>query len=143
MRNDLSLADACNGLMYRTLRAATKHTGEQKRHGKPVNAHQEVRFQLAEMFTLLQTAGLLNRRARWMLESGHHDAGTVIGCARVFGAENAERVASSAMQVTAGSGYVKGSAMEQAFRDAKGLALAGTSVELSRMAIADELLERY
>ncbi|NOZ02133.1 MAG: hypothetical protein GXP54_09625, partial [Deltaproteobacteria bacterium] len=143
LRYDLCLADACAGLMHRALKDAAAFAGARTRGARAVISHQEVRFKLAEMLTLMQTCELLNQRARWMLDTGDHEAATLVGCARVFGAENAERVASDAMQITAGSGYVKGGVSERAYRDAKGLALAGTSVELSRMAIADELLERY
>jgi len=49
----------------------------------------------------------------------------------------------TALQVTAGQGYISGTVAECAYRDAKGMAMAGTTVETARMAIADELLERY
>jgi alkylation response protein AidB-like acyl-CoA dehydrogenase len=51
-------------------------------------------------------------------------------------------VASACLQVTGGEGYRRGSVAERAYRDAKGLTLAGTTVEVARMAIADELLAR-
>lgn len=143
LRNDLSLADACTGLMYRVLQWSAAHAGVHKRQGKPVIVHQEVRFKLAEMLTLMQTAELLCRRARWMVHTGNFEAATLVHSARVFTAENAERVASAALQVTAGQGYRSGSVAECAYRDAKGMAMAGTTVETARMAIADELLERY
>jgi alkylation response protein AidB-like acyl-CoA dehydrogenase len=41
-----------------------------------------------------------------------------------------------------GEGYRRGNAAERAYRDAKGLTLAGTTVEVARMAIADALLSR-
>ena len=47
------------------------------------------------------------------------------------------------MQVAAGEGYVAGSVFERAWRDAKGLAVAGTTLEVARMAVADDLLARY
>ena len=43
---------------------------------------------------------------------------------------------------TAGQGFVSGNPVEQAYRDAKYFGLAGTTSEVARMAIADEMLAR-
>ena len=64
----------------------------------------------------------------------------MVRCAKVFCAESAERAASAVLQVLGGEGYRRGSAAERAYRDAKGLALAGTTLEVARMAIADAVL---
>jgi alkylation response protein AidB-like acyl-CoA dehydrogenase len=66
----------------------------------------------------------------------------VVRCAKVFCAEAAERGAGACLQVMAGEGYRRGSPAERAWRDVKGLAFCGTTVEVARMAIADELLSR-
>jgi len=143
LRRDLFLADACAGLMHRTLKDSSRHANDRKRNGKPLMARQEVSFKLAEMLTLLQAAELLNNRARWMIRSDHFETNAVVLSARVFGAENAEKVAGAAMQITAGTGYIKGSVSECAYRDARGLCVSGTTIETARMEIADALLERY
>jgi len=41
------------------------------------------------------------------------------------------------------SGYLSGNVVEQAYRDAKYAALAGTTSEIARMSVADDLLSRY
>lgn len=140
---DLSIAVAACGLMDRALHAAKDHARLHRRGGKAVFSFQEVRFILAEMLTLSETAGLLTNRAAWALAAASPEARDLIRCAHTFAVENAERVAGMAMQITAAAGYRRGSVCERAYRDAKGLALAGTTVELSRMAIADEILERF
>jgi alkylation response protein AidB-like acyl-CoA dehydrogenase len=91
---------------------------------------------------LAQTAELLVHRAAWLVATGDRDADTVVRCAKVFGAENAERVAGGAMQILAGPGCVSGNEAERAWREARTLAVLGTTTELSRMAIADDLLAR-
>ncbi|MBW2219000.1 MAG: acyl-CoA dehydrogenase, partial [Deltaproteobacteria bacterium] len=55
----------------------------------------------------------------------------------VFLTESAEQVASSALQILAGSGYQTGNAAERAFRCSKYLQIAGTSTEISRVKIGD------
>ena len=67
----------------------------------------------------------------------------MVRCAKVFAAEASEKVASMAMQIMAGQGYLSGNIMERGYRDAKYAAVAGTTSERARMAIADDLLKRY
>lgn len=139
---DLSLAVAGAGLMRGVLRAANREAHARERGGRPVFSRQEVAFRLAEMTALAEAAELLCHRAAWMVESGDRAADTVVKCAKVFCTESAERVASAGLQITGGEGYRRGSAAERAYRDAKGLCLAGTTVEVARMEIADALLGR-
>jgi hypothetical protein len=139
---DLSLALAGAGLMRAVLRAATRHAHAHERGGRPVFSRQEVAFPLAEMAALAEAAELLCHRAAWMLETGDGQADTVVRCAKVFCTESAERVASAGLQVMGGEGYRRGSPAERAYRDAKGLCLAGTTVEVARMEIAEALLSR-
>ncbi|MBN1770871.1 MAG: acyl-CoA dehydrogenase [Deltaproteobacteria bacterium] len=139
---DLGLAIAGVGLMQRALGAAKDHAQSHARGGKPLVARQEVGFKLAELLTLTQTAELLVHRAAWMVGAGEAEAGILVRCAKVFCAESAEKVAGGAMQVLAGHGCLAGHEVERAWREAKTLALMGTTVERSRMAIADELLAR-
>lgn len=139
---DLILTEASVGLMLRTSALAKKHARTHERGGKPVFAHQEVRFKLAEMLTLTQASQLLAYRAGWMYSSSDVEAATLIHCAKVFAAEASERVANLAMQIMAGQGYIWGNVIEQGYREAKYAALAGTTSERARMAIARDLLER-
>jgi alkylation response protein AidB-like acyl-CoA dehydrogenase len=139
---DLSLAVAAAGLMRAALAAAKRQAHERQRGGRPLFARQEVAFQLAEVLALAEAAELLCHRAAWLVRTDGSEADTVVRCAKVFCCEAAERAAGAALQVMGGGGYRKGNAAERAWRDAKGLTLAGTTVEVARMAIADALLSR-
>jgi alkylation response protein AidB-like acyl-CoA dehydrogenase len=139
---DMVLALASVGVISRTLNAANDHARTYHRGAKPIYAHQEVRFKLADMFTLYQTSQLLCYRAAWFIASGDKEAGVLVGCAKVFCAEAAEKIAGLALQIMAGQGYVSGNTVERGYRDAKYAALAGTTSEISRMNIADDILRR-
>ncbi len=143
LTQDMVLTMASVGLMERTIVEAKQYSVRHQRGGKPIFAHQEIRFKLAEMLTLYQTAQLLSFRAAWMYSISDPEAETLIHCAKVFAAEASEKVAGMAMQIMAGRAYVMGNIMELAYRDAKYAALAGTTSEIARMAIADDLLRRY
>jgi alkylation response protein AidB-like acyl-CoA dehydrogenase len=140
---DLILAVASVGLMQRTTAAAKQHSGSHERGGKPIFAHQEIRFKLAEMLTLTQAAQLLTYRAAWMYANSDPETASLVRCAKVFAAEASEKVAGMAMQIMSGQGYVWGNVVERGYREAKYAALAGTTSEIARMSIADNLLSRY
>ncbi|MFH1090325.1 MAG: acyl-CoA dehydrogenase family protein, partial [Pseudomonadota bacterium] len=140
---DLVLSVASLGVIRRAHEAAHNHARSYHRGPRPIFAHQEVRFKLADTFTLYQTAQLLCYRAGWFYATGRREAEVLIGCAKVFAAEASEKAAGMAMQILAGQGYVSGNAVERGYREAKYAALAGTTSELARMAIADDILRRY
>jgi alkylation response protein AidB-like acyl-CoA dehydrogenase len=49
-------------------------------------------------------------------------------------------VASYALQILGGQGYISGNPAEEGYRESKYLQIAGTSSEISRMKIADNVL---
>lgn len=134
------LTAASLGQIQRSYDEALNYAKSHLSGGKPIIAYQEVGFKLAEMLTLLQTAQLLAYRAAWMTEAGDSEAGVLSHCAKVFCTESAEEVASHALQILGGQGYIRGNPAEGGYRDAKYLQIAGTSSEISRMKIADEVL---
>jgi alkylation response protein AidB-like acyl-CoA dehydrogenase len=131
------------GIMHATIIKAKQYAQSHRREGKPIFAHQEIRFKLAEMLTLYQSSQLLVFRAGWMISSKNPEASVMVKCAKVFASEASEKVAAMAMQILSGQGYVMGNFIERAFRDSKYAALAGTTSERARMQIADELLAQY
>ena len=137
---DQILTAAGLGQMKRSYDEAVNYAKAHLSGGKPIIAYQEVSFKLAEMLTLLQTARLLAYRAAWMMEAGDSEAGVLSHCAKVFCTESSEEVASHALQILGGQGYIRGNPAEGGYRDAKYLQIAGTSSEISRMKIADEVL---
>ncbi|RLE03264.1 MAG: hypothetical protein DRJ13_04690 [Bacteroidetes bacterium] len=137
---DQALTAASLGQIKRSFDTALDYAKNHKSGGKPIIAYQEVGFKLAEMLTLLQTAQLLAYRAAWMEETDDREASVLAHCAKVFCTESAEKVASHALQILGGQGYLTGNPAEEGYREAKYLQIAGTSSEISRMKIADELL---
>jgi alkylation response protein AidB-like acyl-CoA dehydrogenase len=129
------------GLMHRCYNTALHYAKNHTSGNKPIIAYQEVGFKLAEMLTLLQTAQLLAYRAAWMAETNNRETSVVAYCAKVFCAESAEEVASQALQILGGHGYIDGNPAEEGYRNAKYLQIAGTSTEISRMKIADGVLQ--
>jgi alkylation response protein AidB-like acyl-CoA dehydrogenase len=143
LMQDLILTVASVGLIHRVVAFTKAHADSHTRGGRPIFRFQEIRFKIAEMLTLYQTAQLLMYRAAWLYSVADPEAATVLHCAKVFSAETAEQVASMAMQILAGRGYLSGNPIERAYRDANLAGIAGTTCEIARMSIADDLLGRY
>lgn len=131
------------GLIERCYGTALPYAKQHKSGGKPIISYQEVGFKLAEIMTLEQTAQLLAMKAVWAQEADNSDAGALLGCAKVFCCEAAEKTASECLQIMGGAGYMKGNPVAESFQDAKYLTIAGVSSEVSRMMIADSVLAMY
>jgi len=140
---DLALIGIGLGLMKRSIDAAKKHARAHKTGGRPIVKYQEVSFKLAEVLTLYQTSQLLAYRAAWTMDSGSDEAGALVDCAKVFCAESAEQVASAALQILSTAGIVSPNPVEEAFRCAKVLQIAGTSSEIARVQVGDDTLARW
>lgn len=142
-RLNLITTTASLGIMIRAFRGAKKVAGESQEDLKPAMAYQEIRFKLAEMFSLLQTSQWLVYRAAWMLEAQAPEAETVAAAAKVFITEAAETVAREAMQITGQEGYLTGNEIEACYRDARFGPVAGETSECLRMRIAEDCLGKY
>ncbi|MFZ5867042.1 MAG: acyl-CoA dehydrogenase family protein [Thermodesulfobacteriota bacterium] len=140
---DLVLTVASVGLMHRVVYDTKDYAQSHLKGGKPIFRFQEIRFKLAEMLTMAQTAQLLAYRAGWLYSLGDKEAPTVMQCAKVFSSESAEQVTGLAMQIMAGQGYLWDNPIQRSYREAKYASIAGTTSEVARMAIADELIRRH
>jgi alkylation response protein AidB-like acyl-CoA dehydrogenase len=143
LMQDMALTMAAVGLLQRTVASTKDYAQSHLREGRPIFRHQEIRFKLADMVTLSQTAQLMAFRAGWLYSISDPEAAVLIRCTKVFAAEAAEQAASMAMQVSAGEGYLWDSPIQQAYRESKYSSIAGTTSEVARMFIADDLLKRY
>ncbi len=131
------------GLIERCYITALSYAKQHKSGGRPIISYQEIGFKLAEIMTLDQTAQLLAMKASWAQETNSRDTDALLGCAKVFCCEAAEKTASECLQIMGGAGYVKNNLVAESFQDAKYLTIAGVSSEISRMMIADAVLEMY
>ena len=106
---------------------AVKHAKERKQFGKALVEFQAMQFQLAEMATDIEAAKLLVYNAA-RLKDARREFRKEAAMAKYFASHTAERVASLALEVLGGLGFVKDSPVEKLYRDAKiGTIYEGTS----------------
>jgi alkylation response protein AidB-like acyl-CoA dehydrogenase len=115
------------GLAQGALDHAIAYTKERKQFGKPIAEFQAVKHQLARAATELEAARLLVYNAA-RLRDARQPFLTEAAMCKIFSSEVAERVASLAVNLFGGNGFVKEYPVEKLFRDAKiGQIYEGTS----------------
>src|ERR1700722_16634580 len=97
---------------------AAKWAKERKQFGKALVEFQAMQFQLAEMATDIEAARLLVYNAA-RLKDANLDFLKEAAMCKYFASQVAERVASLAVEVFGGSGFVKDYPVEKLYRDAK------------------------
>ncbi len=106
---------------------AAKYAQERKQFGRAIAEFQAVQFALAEMATDIEAARLLVYNAA-RLKDAHRDFLKEAAMAKYFASQVAERVASQAVEIYGGYGFVKDYPVEKYYRDAKiGKIYEGTS----------------
>ncbi|RPF79242.1 MAG: acyl-CoA dehydrogenase [Rhodothermaceae bacterium TMED105] len=115
------------GLAQGAYEAALDYVQERKQFGKKVSEFQSVQFQLAQMATEIEMARLLVYNAARIKEAGQPFLKEA-AMSKYYGSEVAERVASMAVDLFGGNGFVKEYPVEKYYRDAKiGKIYEGTS----------------
>jgi butyryl-CoA dehydrogenase/short/branched chain acyl-CoA dehydrogenase len=115
------------GLAQGAWNCAAKYALERKQFGKPIAEFQAVQFALAEMATEIEATRLLVYNAA-RLKDAKLDYVREAAMAKYFSSQVAERVASQAVEVYGGYGFVKDYPVEKYYRDAKiGKIYEGTS----------------
>jgi alkylation response protein AidB-like acyl-CoA dehydrogenase len=127
------------GLAKGALEHAIAYTKERKQFGKPIADFQAVQHQLARAAVDVEAATLSVYNAARLREAGRPFLTEAAIC-KILSSEVAERVASLAVNLLGGNGFVKEYPVEKLFRDAKiGQIYEGTS-NLQLQTIAKQLL---
>jgi alkylation response protein AidB-like acyl-CoA dehydrogenase len=115
------------GIATGALECALRYTAERQQFGKAINQFQAVQFQLAEMATDLEAARLLVYNSARLKDAGLNFVKEA-AMAKLVSSRVAERVASKAIELYGGYGYVKDYPVEKYWRDSKiGAIYEGTS----------------
>ncbi len=127
------------GLAQAAYEAALGYTKERKQFGQAICENQGVQFQLAEMAVQIEAARLMVYNAA-RLKDAKQPFIKQAAMAKLFASEVAEAVASLAVNLYGGYGYVKDYPVEKYFRDCKiGQIYEGTS-NMQKQTIAKMLL---
>jgi hypothetical protein len=134
----IGIAAQSVGMARAAYEAALAYAKERKAFGKAIVEHQAVGFSLADMATKLQAAELMVLDA-----AARRDAGLPClkeaSMAKLFASEMAEEVASAAIQVHGGYGYLQDFPVERIYRDVRVTQIYEGSSEIQRLIIARQI----
>jgi alkylation response protein AidB-like acyl-CoA dehydrogenase len=126
------------GMARAAYEAALAYARERAAFGTKIITHQAVAFRLADMATQIAAA-----RGLVLDAAARRDAGEPCikeaSMAKLFASEMAERVASDAIQIHGGYGYVEGFPVERIWRDVRVCQIYEGTSDVQRMVIAREI----
>lgn len=135
------IAASAVGLAQASLDAAIAYARTRRTFGKPIRDHQAIQLSLADMATRIEAARHLTlEAARQKQASGCADMAS--GMAKLFASETALAIATDALRVHGGYGYVRGYAVERYFREAPLYIVGEGTNEIQKLVIARRLLEQ-
>ncbi len=126
------------GVARASYEAALSYAKERVQFGQPIFKQQAISFMLADMATEIDMARLLCQRAAWMLDNGM-DASKESSMSKYVSTDTAMRVATNAVQIHGGYGYMKEYPVEKWFRDAKILQIIEGTNQIQRLVLAGRL----
>jgi acyl-CoA dehydrogenase len=127
------------GIGRAAMEFASEYSKERVQFGVPIAMHQAIQFMIADMATKVEAGRLLVWQSASLLDQGKRNT---LACshAKRFGADSAMEVATDAVQVYGGYGFIKDYPAEKLMRDAKIMQLYEGTSQIQRLVIAREVL---
>jgi alkylation response protein AidB-like acyl-CoA dehydrogenase len=136
----IGIAAQALGIASGAYELARDYSKQRKAFGKEISQHQAIQFKLADMATRIDAARLLCFKAAWEKDEGL-DYTVSSSMAKVFSSEAAMWVATEAVQVHGGYGFVKEYHVERLMRDAKITQIYEGTSEVQRIVIGRSILK--
>jgi alkylation response protein AidB-like acyl-CoA dehydrogenase len=134
----LGIATQALGIARAALDHSVRYAGERRQFGQPIRAHGAIQAKLADMATRVAQARALTFGAAAARDRG--ESITQLGAmAKLAASETAMWVATQAVQVFGGYGYITDYPVERLFRDAKVTEIYEGTSEIQRIVIGRAL----
>jgi acyl-CoA dehydrogenase len=127
------------GIARSAFEFACEYSKERQQFGVPIAMHQAVAFMIADMATKVEAGRLLTWQSAARLDNGLRNT-LEASHAKRFAADSAMEVATDAVQVYGGYGFIKEYPVEKIMRDAKIMQLYEGTSQIQRLVIAKEVL---
>ena len=135
----IGIAAQALGIAVGAFERSVAYARERKSFGVPIGQHQMVQWMLADMATAIEAGRLLVLRAAALKDAGRPFAPQA-AMAKLFCAEAAMKIATDAVQVHGGYGFIKEYQVERSFRDAKITQIYEGTSQIQKLVIARHLL---
>jgi alkylation response protein AidB-like acyl-CoA dehydrogenase len=137
----ISIAAIAVGLAQACLDQALRYSKKRIAFGQPIFHFEAIQFKLADMAVAIELARNQYLKAAWLKDQGrsHTFEATI---AKVFASEMAEKVASDALHIHGGYGYMNEYSVSRYYRGAKLLQIVEGTSEVQRMVLGRILWKR-
>lgn len=136
----IGIAAQALGIAQGCLEESLAYAKQRWQFGQPIADFQAIQWMLADMATEIDAARLLTYRAA-RLRQQRKNVTKEAAMAKLFASEAANRIAYKAVQIFGGYGYIKESAVERFYRDARVTTLYEGTSEVQRLVIARHLIQ--
>jgi acyl-CoA dehydrogenase len=133
------VAAMATGIARAAFEFATEYAKQRVQFGVPIAMHQAIQFMIADMATEIEAARLLAWQSAVLLDQGKRNT-LQSSHAKRFAADTAMKVATDAVQIYGGYGFIKDYPVEKLMRDAKIMQLYEGTSQIQRLVIAREIL---
>ena len=131
----LSCAASALGIAEAAMEEALKYAKNRKAFGRTIGTFQGIQFSFADMSVDVEAARLLIYHGAWKADRGEEYT-LEASRAKLFASEMVQRVASKALQVFGGYGFLREYPMERYYREARLWEIVEGTSEIQRMIIA-------
>jgi alkylation response protein AidB-like acyl-CoA dehydrogenase len=128
------------GIAQGALELALAYAKERRQFGQPISSFQGLQFMLADMATKVEAARALTYAAARMIDAGARDVSRYSSACKLFASDVAVEVATDALQIFGGYGYMREYPIEKYFRDAKITQLYEGTNQIQRQVIARDMI---
>jgi butyryl-CoA dehydrogenase len=136
----IGIAAQAVGIAAGAYERSIKYARERTAFGVPIGEHQMIGWMLADMATAIDGARLITLRAATLKDAGRPYTKEA-SMAKLFAAETAMKVATDAVQVHGGFGFIREAEVERYFRDAKITQIYEGTSQIQKLVIAREVLK--
>ncbi len=128
------------GVAQGALDHALAYAKERRQFGQPISSFQGIQFMLADMATQTEAARAFCYAVARMIDSGAKNLSRYSAACKVFASDTAVQVATDALQIFGGYGYMREYPIEKYFRDAKITQIYEGTNQIQRQVIALDLI---
>ena len=138
----IGIAAQALGIASGAMEKALRYSFQRRAFGKPINQLQAIQFKLSDMQVKVEAARLLILRAARKKDAGENYIKEA-AMAKLYASSIAMQVATEAIQVHGGYGYVREYLVERALRDAKITEIYEGTSEIQHIVVARQLMKEY
>ena len=119
------------GMAKRCFEECVQYSQERQTFGKSLIEHQVIRHKLADMSAKVDAMDAYLNQVAQLMNDGEMPVAE-ISKIKFYCSECIESIASEAMQIFGGAGYLRGNAVERIYREVKVMAIGGGSKEIMK-----------